>query len=419
MSATALARGRLLLRGLLLLSLFLAATVAACSNQDPEPAPDSGAGTGGTSDNAGTSGSGGTGAEAGAPAGVVEHDNLHSRRGAGCTVKNDCAEGLSCIRGVCEPTSFGLSPSAKECVQIDCSTSADCCGKLSATVPDKCRGRAGLCSPTLPGCVAEPCSRSRDCAGGAVCTGRCAVSSGECSGNVDCLANKCLGGQCSLDFTSCSSDAQCAANVCTGGKCACANPSYEPKNPVCSDEECDGLCLWACEDSRCVIPTRCKSDEDCFGSKPLCVEKTCVECAESADCSFGKVCREGSCETPCENDANCPLFEACQAGECIHVGCRSDRECTLLPDVNALELPAGFDPRLLRCHTEAGIGRCLIPCQTDAQCAATETCSGGLCKYIGCETNEECKTIIGVHDQVASDTQPWIPSVECRAEDDE
>lgn len=405
MSSTAHARGAWFARGALVLALAIS-VVPSCTTKSPEPTP-------APMPSASAAGAGG---EAGAPpvAHVEKPKVRRSERGAGCSVKNDCDAGLSCIRGICEPTSFGLTPTGKECVQIDCTTSDDCCGKLSTEIPDKCQGRAALCLQKLPGCVAEPCSHSRDCAGGAVCSGHCAVTSGECSGNIDCLANKCLAGKCSLDFTACASDAECAANVCVGGTCACNNPSYEANNPICDDPDCDGLCLWACEDSRCVIPTTCESNSDCLGAKPLCVEGECVECADSVDCSIGKTCRKGSCETPCENDANCPLFEACQAGECIHVGCRSDRECTLLPDVNALDLPAGFDPRLLRCHTEKGVGRCLIPCQTDAQCAPTETCSGGLCEYIGCDDSAECRSIIGLHDQVASDTQPWIPTVECR-----
>jgi hypothetical protein len=339
-----------------------------------------------------------------------------SRRGIGCSVKNDCDRGLSCIRGVCQPSSFGLSPTAKECIQIDCAGSEDCCGGVPTEIPDKCRSRASTCLAQLPGCLQKACTRSSDCAGGGACVGNCAVSSGECRGNVDCLANKCVEGKCSLDFTACQSDAECTANVCAGGSCACENPNYLPTHPVCQDPDCAGLCIWSCEESRCVIPTSCGTNDDCFGAKPLCVEGTCVECSRSTDCSFGKICLAGNCETPCQNDAQCALFEACQAGECIYAGCRSDRECTLSPDVRALGLAPGVDPRLLRCHTENGVGRCVIPCQTDSQCTATEVCSGGLCKYIGCETTQECATILGVHEQVTSDEHPWIASVECRAE---
>src|SRR5690606_23444710 len=124
-------------------------------------------------------------------------------------------------------------------------------------------------------------------------------------------------------------------------------------------------------------------------STPLCDDGTCVECRGAADCSFDRVCMSGRCETPCKSDANCGTFEACQAGECLYVGCRSDRECHLLPSVEVAGLPAGTDPRLLRCHTEAGIGRCIVPCQTDAQCPPTEVCAGGVCEYIGCEFDSE------------------------------
>jgi hypothetical protein len=339
---------------------------------------------------------------------------LRGRRGIGCTVKNDCAAGLSCIQGVCQPSSFGLTPTGKECVQIDCSATADCCGSLPAEIPPKCKARAATCSQLLPGCVQRACARASDCTGGGACTGKCAVTRGECRGNVDCLANKCLDGRCSLNFTACASDAECAANTCSGGTCACDNPNYSPLSPVCTDHDCDGLCLWACEKSRCVIPTTCGVDAECFGARPLCVAGQCVECTVGTDCSFDKICVDGTCQTPCASDAQCGLFEACQAGECVYVGCRSQRDCTLVPDVRSIGLLPGVDPRLLRCHTENGVGRCLIPCQTDSQCGPTEVCSGGLCKYIGCDSSEECATILGIHQQVSQTAQPWVSEVECR-----
>lgn len=363
------------------------------------------AGAGGTGNAGGTAGAGGS-----APGG-----RRYSLRGIGCTVKNDCAEGFSCIQGVCQPSSFGLVPSAKECVQIDCSETADCCGNLPMELPEKCRSRASSCLPLLPGCVQKACTRAGECGGGGACVGRCGVTNGECRGNQDCLANKCVEGKCSLNFTACGSDAECGANTCSGGACACANPNYSPLSPVCSDQDCEGLCLWACEGSRCTIPSSCENDAQCFGTTPLCIDKKCVECSVGTDCSFDKICVDGSCQTPCKSDAQCGLFEACQAGECTYVGCRSHRECTLVPDVRSIGLAPGVDPRQLRCHTEDGIGRCLVPCQTDSQCGPTTVCTGGLCQYIGCETSAECATILGVHEQVTTDQHPWVASVECRA----
>lgn len=351
----------------------------------------------------------------GAPAQDPVPSVRRSEIGAGCSVKNDCAEGSSCIRGVCQPVSFPLSASSKECFQIDCAVAEDCCGEGGTTaVPEQCRHRGAKCLATLPGCVARPCTRSSDCGGGGVCTGSCAVSSGECTGGSDCLANVCIAGRCSLDFTACRTDADCVPNTCVMGSCACENPSFDPADPVCSDPDCEGQCLWSCEESRCVLPSECASDDDCFGVTPHCVDGTCAECTSERDCSFDKTCIDGRCETRCENDTHCPLFEACHAGECVYVGCRSDRECTLIPAVELLGYAQGLDPRLLRCNTERGIGRCIIPCQTDAQCPPTEVCEGGACRYIGCEEDAECKTITGLHDQTRSPEQPWIPRVECR-----
>jgi hypothetical protein len=96
------------------------------------------------------------------------------------------------------------------------------------------------------------------------------------------------------------------------------------------------------------------------------------------------------------------------------VGCRSDRECTLAPSLSELGL-SGVDPRLLKCTTQGGVGKCILPCQNDAQCPVTEVCSGGICEYIGCKGAAECKTILGVVDQEADPERPWVPRLECRA----
>lgn len=411
MRRCALAPSASRLRSLALLTSTLVWALACLHQESSDPPPTALAGSSGSEATPQTQ-TGGS-ATRSAPA----HHIRRGRRGTGCSVKNDCAQGLSCIQGVCQPSSFGLEPSGKECVQIDCASSADCCGNLSSEIPAKCRSRGSVCLQQLPGCVVKQCTRSGECGGGGVCVGKCVVTSGECRGNVDCLANKCLEGKCSLDFGACASDADCAPNNCAGGSCSCLNPGYTPADPVCSDEDCDGLCLWACEESRCVLPSTCETNSDCVGARPLCVDGSCVECSASTDCSFDKICLDGSCETRCQNDSQCALFEACQAGECLYVGCRSDRECTLIPDPRTLGFSAGIDTRLLRCNTEKGVGRCVVPCQTDSQCKPTEVCSGGLCQYIGCETSQECATILGVHGQVTSDAQPWVPSVECRADE--
>jgi len=395
--------------GALFALLLALASGGACSPTAEPPAPGSG-GSGGAT----TVGSGGAlgGAASGGQAAVLAPG---SELGAGCSTKGDCRADLSCIRGVCQPVRFDIEVTGKECFVTDCQADEDCCGTLSTDFPEKCRTRAAKCLAELPGCSVDSCSRSSDCRGGGSCRGQCSVTQGQCAGNADCLDNLCLDGRCVLDFGVCASDAQCAANVCVGGTCDCSNPSYEPADPICTDPECDDVCHFACERSRCEIPTACEDSAECFGSTPLCDEGQCVECTGSADCSFDQACLMGRCETPCESDGNCAVFEACQAGECIYVGCRSDRECRLLPSVEVAGLPPGTDPRLLRCHTQEGIGRCIVPCQTDAQCPTTEVCRGGVCEYIGCEVDAECKTILGLYDQETSEETPWVSTLECRS----
>jgi len=379
-----------------------------------EPSDEGSGGTGGAP-TPGEGGGAGHAGETGGDAPVLSA--LGSGLGAGCSTKNDCRRDLSCIRGVCQPTSFALEPTGKECFVTDCAEDEDCCAGAPTEAPEKCRARAAKCLEELPGCTEVSCSRSSDCVGGGSCRGSCSVTAGQCAGNADCLDNLCVDGRCVLDFAACDSDAECDANVCVGGTCDCFNPSYEPADPVCTDPDCEDACQYACEQSRCVLPTDCESSEECFGATPLCDDGTCVECTGSADCSFDRSCISGRCENPCESDGNCAVFEACQAGECLYVGCRSDRECRLLPSVELADLPSGTDPRLLRCHTEDGIGRCIVPCQTDAQCPPTEVCSGGVCEYIGCELDSECKTIVGLHDQESSSDTPWVSTIECRAAD--
>ena len=75
------------------------------------------------------------------------------------------------------------------------------------------------------------------------------------------------------------------------------------------------------------------------------------------------------------------------------------------------------DARLAKCNIENAIGTCVFPCEIDAQCAPTEVCLEGVCEYIGCETDGECKSIAGLHNQpVPTDEKPWVTTAQCRAE---
>jgi hypothetical protein len=385
--------------------------------------------TGGTA-GAGSGGTGGT-VDGGllGEGGEATNQVRKGERGSSCDSSNDCEEGLSCIvsdacpPGVacanksCQPSNFDIVGTGKQCHIVDCATTPDCCGDKPLEAPEKCVDRERICNqPTLPDCVAVTCTEDTECGSGK-CQGNCSLDAELCLLTADCEANTC---DTSLDPDTCSvsaadcSSVTCSTNLCNTPYCRCENPDYDPTDPICSDPDCDGICGFVCEEERCVADTSCDSDLDCAVTTPFCDDGACVECLTSDDCEDEDVeCVDGHCGPECEVDTQCSLFETCQGNECVFVGCQSDRECVL----SATDADPTHDPRLAKCHIEAGIGTCIFPCDIDAQCAPTEVCLNGVCEYIGCETDGECKTIAGLHNEpVPTEERPWITKAECRAE---
>jgi hypothetical protein len=428
--------------------------------EKPEPTPEA-MGSGGSSASGGTApvGIGGGGGEPEVP---VEKKG---ERGSSCDSSRDCADDLSCISGgncpvglscadkSCQPSNFDIMGTGKQCVRVECETRADCCGDMPLEAPEKCQGRDAKCSwSVLPGCVTTSCEESSECGAGA-CEGRCIYDSETCLTTNDCVQDVCdfggtggapgtggastggasggsggtstgggsttggsgtgggtTFGRCTLSGLSCTSDTNCYKNTCSTPVCNCVNEDYDPTDPICTDEDCEGICGFTCGDERCVVDTSCKVDLDCLSPTPLCDAGTCVECVADEDCEDEK-CVSGHCGPECEDDTQCALFEVCKANECAYVGCQTDRECVLAAAEVAEE------PRLLVCEVDAGVGTCVYPCEVDAQCAATEVCLSGRCEYIGCETDAECKTISGLHNlPVPTEERPWTTRAECRAD---
>jgi len=391
---------------------------AACQK---EPAQQVSPGT----ENANTNGTAGTSAlDAGQDAPLGD-EGRKGERGSSCDSTNDCQDGLSCIVsndcpvGVactnksCQPSNFDIMGTGKQCHVVDCATTNDCCGDMPQQLPEKCIGRERICSqPSLPGCVLAVCSSDANCGTG-TCSGTCSLDGEPCLLTADCAPNTCDTNQepdtCTLSLADCSISS-CTTNTCSTPLCNCANPDYNPSDPICTDADCEGICGFICDDERCVVDLGCDSDLDCAAITPFCDAGTCVECLTSDDCE-NEQCMNGRCGPVCERDTQCSLFETCQANECVYVGCQSDRECVL----GAGSVDAAKDPRLAKCNIENGIGTCVFPCEIDAQCGPTEVCLEGVCEYIGCETDGECKTIAGLHNQpVPSDERPWTTTAVCR-----
>ena len=338
-----------------------------------------------------------------------------------CIVSSDCPAGVACANKTCQPSNFNLMGTGKSCYISDCKTKADCCGDMPTQAPAKCANRDAICSQSiLPGCTsALTCTPAADNCGKGTCSGRCSYGSQYCTKTADCAMDTCSAatGYCSLSGLSCSASTPCPTNTCSTvyQYCDCVNDKYDPTDPICTDPDCEGICGFTCKKDRCVVDDTCASDDECPATTPFCNAGACGECRTTADCE-DETCIAGHCGPACKADTQCAAFEACQSGSCVFVGCRTDRECVL--QARSGTAAPSQDPRLSKCNIVNNIGTCVLPCDIDAQCSPTEVCLAGVCKYIGCETDSECKTIAGLHDlPLPTPERPWTTTAVCKPED--
>jgi hypothetical protein len=363
------------------------------------------------------------------------------KRGENCQARNDCQSGLACLNGICAQNEFSIDVAVKQCDRIDCGETSDCCGDKPTEAPTKCNQRETTCTSTVADCSPTQVCTSNTVCGDGVCR---PATLGTCSGTlavscetVDECQDVCSAdGICTLSGTTCTEATEAtdcsyhaynttATCVTPTRTCNCANPQYHPEDPICSDPDCDDLCLLRCEDERCVTDRSCEVNADCatFGL-PMCVTGRCVECEGSADCGDDETCEEGVCHKPCAHNEECPLFNECnlESGECEYVGCTSDRECVLSASANsnnpeAAPPSSSEDPRLQKClpsESDPSIKTCKIPCENDGSCGAQSVCDNGYCKFIGCETAEECRAYLGIANQTPTDARPFVPTAVCR-----
>lgn len=318
-------------------------------------------------------------------------------RGETCLARNDCKAGLACINTVCSKNDFDVSPTAKSCDRIDCQETADCCGDRPSEAPVKCANRASICSsPSIPNCVSTSCTSAAQCNGGT-----------------------CGRGICSTSSTSCDDDSDCVEGTCTSRSCNCQNPAFDPSDPICSDPDCVDVCTLKCEEERCVLDVSCEEDRDCFGNANgrICSSGKCVECTQDDQCTGdGESCVDNRCKEPCTQNEQCPLFHACESGECVEKGCTSDRECILAAGRG--EGSSREDARLSKClpsSKDANIKECKIPCENDGACGSElEVCEAGFCKFVGCDSDEECRTYLGLANEGSDPSRPYVSKAVCR-----
>jgi hypothetical protein len=362
------------------------------------------------------------------------------KRGERCMARNDCDSGLACLNGVCAKNEFAIAVSAKQCDRIECTEDTDCCGDRPTSAPAKCKNRDVVCTtPQLPGCVATSCVATGTCQGGGTCgPGTCSINTGggTCT-SVDSCYETCNQNTlfCTKSSLACTVDADCPYSeatvtgtvTCNNRICNCQNPDYNPSDPICTDPDCEDICLLRCQDELCLKDNSCETASDCAATGlPICDDGRCVQCTEDSECDddANETCEKGRCEKPCEHDEECGLFEACDAGECVYVGCNDDKECILAAargqdgvGGSSSISSGGDDPRLFKClpsEADPNIKTCKIPCENDGSCGQFQVCDVGYCKFIGCETDEQCRAYLGIANQQTSETKPYVATAICR-----
>lgn len=354
------------------------------------------------------------------------------QRGETCQARNECASGLACISGVCAKNEFNIAPQAKMCAEIDCTTTKDCCGTLPTTLPTACKNFQSVCRvPTIPNCTsALACTTSADCGGGS-CNGTCTNYSKTCAADADCIEH-CVAGSCSFTSLSCTVDTDCTYNTTFPGTCSttrycnCTNPAYNPSDPLCLNTDCENVCNLVCnKDQQCVTNNTCASDADCISdaTRPICSQGSCVQCVAKSDCADQtQDCLDNVCKKPCTVNEECPIFSKCDttSGKCVEQGCTSDTECILYfsGQCSGASCQSAVDARLWKClpsDTDPTMKTCKVPCENDAGCQQFESCVAGYCKFIGCQTDEECRAYFNAQSETTTPTHPYVTKAVCRA----
>jgi hypothetical protein len=189
-----------------------------------------------------------------------------SGRGESCAATNDCDKGLLCINQTCVQNDHPVSATAKDCVVVECSSDADCCGGLAADV----------CGQT---CVDDTCVSSNSV----------------CEADADCGGFVCEDSRC----VECRDGTTCGAGSCVNNRC---------QDACTVDEECP--LFSACEDDACE-ETGCQSDRECI----LFTSDARAKCTKQV------------CEVPCSSNAQCGELQLCKSGVCVFLGCETDADC--------------------------------------------------------------------------------------------
>jgi hypothetical protein len=245
--------------------------------------------------------------------------------------------------------------------------------------------------------------------------GESCTAKNDCEPNLACVMSVCRSLTVSLGRVpkscyrvECATREDCCQAFVPNPNCATYESNCAMDPIFCNTYRSLCQCTQDCIDEQCVAAAPgCKTNAECTSTQtPYCVEGKCTQCDKDTACAgAGAKCAQGVCMAACKRDENCPLLHACQDGVCADTGCTSDRECAFMSK-NQLAI----------CNA----GECELPCSTDTDCATMsntpnqgmmtmtaaanatrgfEACDMGKCVFVGCESNAECRALLGLESQ--------------------
>jgi MYXO-CTERM domain-containing protein len=235
-----------------------------------------------------------------------------------CTTDADCAPGVSCNGGACQPNPNGTSCIAGDECQSGVCIDGVCCESSCSGQCQACDvpGQEGYCTAVTgePRGNRQACALGSDPECGGTCDGQdpynctypdsstlcgAATCDGDnvvadaCNGSGTCVSQTtiscypygCSGGQC---VTECTTDSDCAS----GFLCDASGSCVGENQPSCQD---DHTILFPGGDTQSCVPY-------------ACIQGQCTSsCTTSDECGGGNVCYEttGTCAAPKDSGCGC------------------------------------------------------------------------------------------------------------------